>query len=509
MARSHNPFKRKGQKPVAFWSNIINSDGSRGHVDVPVPDYFNGTIRVMAIAASDSAIGVAEKKVVSQGYFVLQAQVPSFATSGDEFEVASLVANNNTGPSLNNSKVKVTIDTSDALEVVGNKSINTTISSGMDSTVHFLVRAKPILGDATMVIGASAGDKHASYTLDMSIRPASPYVTTITSGYVKKSLIRSLKADVAVDRKMYPDLRSVEVSASSFPLGLAYGLIHYLATYPYGCTEQLVSQAFPAVVLGTRPEFGLTGDKPAKTIAHAFATLEARQNAEGAFGLWASGANVSPFINAYATHFLLEAREHGFEVPPLLLSRALASMNQMANTEVSSSDSNGQTLEPYRAQAYALYLLARNDVVVTNQANALRAVLQMNYAKVWPSDLTALYLASTYALLKMDRDAEQIIAHAPTSPPADAEFVTFYDDLVYRATYLYLLSKHFPDRARRISGNEILAIADAIRDNRQNTISSAYALLALEAYAKTAGTEAWSMITFDATMPDNKTQALP
>ena len=501
MARSHNPFKRKGQKPVAFWSGIIDSDGAPGHVDVPVPDYFNGTIRVMAIAASDGATGVAENKVVSQGYFVLQPQAPYFATPGDEFEVTSLVANN-TGTALSSAKVKATLDTSAGLEVISDKSIDTTISSGADATVHFRVRAKPILGDATMTIGASAGDKHASYTLDMSIRPASPYVTTVTSGYVKKSIARSVKADVALDRKMYPDLRSIEVSASSFPLGLAYGLIHYLQTYPYGCTEQLVSEAVPAVVFGSRPEFGLTGDKPAKAIAHAFATLEARQNAEGAFGLWSSGPDVVPFINAYATHFLLEAREHGFEVPPLLLSRALGSMTQM-------NASQGPTLEAYRAQAYALYLLARNGVVVTEQANAMRSALETNFANQWPSDLTALYLAATYQLLKMDRDADRIIAHAPASPPKDAEVSAYYDDLVYRATYLYILSKHFPNRARRIGGDQILAIADAIRDNRQNTISSAYALLALDAYAKVAAAKAHSMITLDALMPDNKLHPLP
>ena len=164
----------------------------------------------------------------------------------------------------------------------------------------------------------------------MSVRPASPYVTTITSGYVKKSLLRSVKADLPLHRQMFPQMRTIEVSASSFPLGLAYGLLHYLATYPYGCTEQLVSQAFPAVVLGTRPEFGLNGDKAAKSIAHAIATLEARQNADGAFGLWSAGADVVPFVNVYATHFLLEAREHGFEVPPLLLAGALNSLRTMA-----------------------------------------------------------------------------------------------------------------------------------------------------------------------------------
>ena len=500
MARSHNPFKRKGQKPVAFWSGIIESDGKPGHLDVPIPDYFNGTVRVMAIAVSDSAIGVAENKVVSQGYFVIQPQAPYFAAPGDVFDITALVANN-LAASPNNSTVKVKLDTSNALEVVGDKSIDVPISPGTDTTVHFRVRANPILGAATMTFAVSAAGKDAHYTLDMSVRPASPYVTTITSGYVKKSLFRSVKADLQLHRKMFPQMRTIEVSASSFPLGLAHGLLHYLETYPFGCTEQLVSQAFPAIVLGTRPEFGLNGDKAANSIAHAIATLEARQNADGAFGLWSAGGDVVPYVNVYATHFLLEAREHGFEVPPLLLAGALNSLRAMVATP-------GNDIETWRAQAYALYVLADSGVVVTDQANALKAALDQNDAASWPSDITALYLASTYQLLRMDRDAADIIGRAPAMPPADSQFDTYCDDLVYRATYLYLTSRHFPDRAKRIGPDEILAIADAIKDNRQNTISSAYSLLALDAYAKAAGAPSQSGVTFTARMPDNKSLPL-
>ncbi|MGC2303302.1 alpha-2-macroglobulin [Candidatus Binatus sp.] len=500
MARSHNPFKRKGQKPVAFWSGIIESDGKPGHVEIPIPDYFNGTIRVMAIAVSDGAVGVAENKVVSQGYFVLQPQAPYFATPGDQFEVTTLVANN-LASAPNNSKVKVEINTTDALQVIGDKSIEVPISPGTDTTVRFRVLAKPILGDATLTFTASAAGKHADYTLDMSVRPSSPYVTTVTSGYVKKSLLRSVKADLPLHRQMYPQMRRIEVSASSFPLGFANGLIHYLETYPYGCTEQLVSQAFPAVVLGSRPELGMSSDKSAKSIAHAIATLEARQNADGAFGLWAAGGDVVPFVNVYAAHFLLEAREHGFEVPPTLMASALNSLRTMIT-------SPGNDLESYRADAYALYVLARTGVVVTDQANALRASMDQNAANVWPSDIAALYLASTYQLLKMDREASEIIGRAPKMAPADSEFDAYCDSLVYSATYLYLTSKHFPDRAKKIGPDQILAIADAIKDNRQNTISSAYALLALDAYAQTASSLSHSLITFTALMPDKKSRPL-
>ncbi len=219
MARSHNPFKRKGQKPVAFWSGIIESDGKPGHLDVPIPDYFNGTVRVMAIAVSDGAIGVAENKVVSQGYFVIQPQAPYFAAPGDVFEITALVANN-IASSPNNSKVKVKIDTSAALEVVGDKTINTTISPGSDTTVHFLVRAKPILGDATMTFAVSRGkarELHPGHE-----RPACFAICHDDQfGVRQKVAVQKRQGRRALDRKMYPDMRTIEVSASSFPLGLA------------------------------------------------------------------------------------------------------------------------------------------------------------------------------------------------------------------------------------------------------------------------------------------------
>ena len=256
-ARNQNPFKRKGQKPMAVWSGLIDSDGKPGTFEVPVPDYFNGTIRVMAVAVTDAAIGVAERKVVSQGDFVIQPQAPYFAAPGDEFVVSAVVANNIKGAPPGASAVRAELDTSNALEVLGARTQQTTIPPGRDSTIDFRVRANAALGDATLTLKASAAGKSASYSLDMSIRPASPYVTTITSGYVKKGLLQSVKADLPLRRKMYPELRTVAVSASALPLGLANGLIYYLVKFPYGCTEQVVSEAFPGVVLGTRPELGL------------------------------------------------------------------------------------------------------------------------------------------------------------------------------------------------------------------------------------------------------------
>jgi uncharacterized protein YfaS (alpha-2-macroglobulin family) len=500
-AHALNPFKRKGQKPVAFWSGIIDSDGKPGSIKMPIPDYFNGTLRVFAVAATDQALGVSERKVVSQGYFVIQPQAPYFAAPDDEFELTAVVANNLPPAGGAAQPVTVALKTSPALEIVGAGSQQVAIAPGTDSLVRFRLRANARPGVATMTVVAAGGGQQASYTLDMSIRPASPYVTTIASGYVKKSLLQSVKAELPLTRKLYPELREVDVSASSMPLGLAYGMIRYLTKFPYGCSEQIVSEAFPAVVLGVRPELGISADAAAKSLARALATLQGRQNADGAFGLWSSGPVVDDFVTAYATHFLIEARERGFDVPPMLISRALVALRNMVA-------SPGSSMNELRAQSYALYVLARGGAVVTDQLESVREALDSNFPKVWQSDTAGLYIASTYALLKMDKQAREVLRYAPARSPIAPDYAAYYDDLVYRSTYLYLMARHFPDRARRITGDELLTLADSITAGRVNTLSASYAILALDAYARTAGTPGQSHIAFSAVLADQSRRPL-
>ncbi len=500
-AHALNPFKRKGQKPMAFWSGIVNSDGKPASIGLPIPDYFNGTLRVFAIAATDQALGVAERKVVSQGYFVIQPQAPYFATPSDEFEVTALVANNLPPSTGAASPITVALTASKELQIIGDNTQKVAIAPGADAVVRFRVRANATPGVATMTVAASSGGKRASYTLDMSVRPASPFVTTISSGYVKKGLFQSVKADLPVTRLMYPEYREVEVSASAIPLGLSVGMIRYLTKYPYGCSEQIVSEAFPAVVLGTRPELGLSADQTRKSLARAIAALQGRQNADGAFGLWSSGPEVDDFVTAYATHFLVEMRDHGLNVPPTLLERALKALRSIVA-------SPGSTMRELRAQSYALYLLARSGVVVTNQLDSVRETLDRDFRKTWHDDTAALYLAATYQLLKMDPQAAELLRYAPATHPIAPDYDEYYDDLIYRSTYIYILARHFPERAKNISGDQILALADSITSGDVNTLSASEAILALDAYAKTAGTPSQSHVAFSEILGDKSSRTL-
>jgi uncharacterized protein YfaS (alpha-2-macroglobulin family) len=515
-AHALNPFKRKGQKPMAFWSGIINSDGTPGSLQWEIPDYFNGTLRVFALAATDQAVGIAETKVISQGYFVIQPQAPYFSAPGDEFEVTALVANNLPTSAGPGAPVRVELTTSKELQILGDHVRAVAIATGADAVVRFRVKTNDRPGVATLAVVASSNGKSASYTLDMSVRPASPFITTFASGYVKKSLFTSVKADLPVTRALYPELRDVEVAASAVPLGLSVGMIRYLVSFPYGCTEQIVSEAFPAVVLGLRPELGITREAAARSLSRALAVLQGRQNADGAFGLWSAGPEVDDFVTAYATNFLMEMRDHGLDVPPALLARALNSLRAIVGSAKanpnSDSDANaGTKMRQLRARTYVLYLLARSGVVVTDQLDTVREALDRNFLKTWHEDSAALYLAATYQLLKMDRQAAELLSYAPAAHPVTPNYDddAYYDDLVYRSTYIYLLARNFPERMRKIGGDQILVLADSITRGEPNTLSASEAIIALDAYANAAGTLAQSRVSFSEILKDKSSRALP
>src|SRR5882724_3152605 len=89
-----NPFKRVTEKPVVFWSGIIDADVTARDVVYDVPDYFDGTLKIMAVGVSNETAGSADRDALIRGPFVVTPSVPVLAAPGDEFEAGVTVANN-------------------------------------------------------------------------------------------------------------------------------------------------------------------------------------------------------------------------------------------------------------------------------------------------------------------------------------------------------------------------------------------------------------------------------
>jgi uncharacterized protein YfaS (alpha-2-macroglobulin family) len=486
-----NPFHRKHDKPVVFWSGIVEVGPQGKELRYEVPESFNGTLRVMAVGASDLAMGAFDKKTVVRGDFVINPNAPTFAAPGDEMDVSVGLANNVVG-SGKNAKPKLSLTTSSHLEIIGPHEIELAIGEMREGSAVFRVRARKELGSASLRFEARLGDKSARLTTDLSVRPASTFATTVQAGYIEGS-----DGTVPVERKLYSEFRTLDAGIAAVPLALARGLNTYLANFPHACTEQLVSQAAPAVVLGNRPEFGFDKAKSQATVANLIDILRSRQNEEGGFGLWSANPKSATVPTIWALHLLTEARERGHAVPADLIKNGMRYLETLASE-------TPDDLADSRVRAHALYVLARNGVKIGRYAAALQHWLEANAGKSWREDLASSYLGASYAIIKQSNLAEEIGAAIKLGAKHTADYDHYYDDLGHDAQALLLLSRHFPKRAANVGKVELDGILAAISQGSYNTFSSALSILALEAYATVASEPGASTRTLHEVVHGNK-----
>ncbi|MBB3226513.1 hypothetical protein FHW69_001103 [Luteibacter sp. Sphag1AF] len=487
IGRQLNPFKRKRDKPVAYWSGIVDVDGSKD-LSYRVPDYFNGKLRVMAISVSPDKIGTFEGSTTVRGDFVLSPNVPTTVAPGDEVEVSVGVANNLTGLGGKEVPVSVQLKTGPQLQVVGDASQKLSLGEMREGVAIFRVRATDTLGSGNFTFTASYGDKSAKQSVDLSVRPASPYMSQMSFGKVDAHG----KADVTDVRSMYDAYARRDVSLSTVPVVLARGLAAYLVDFQHYCTEQVVSAAMPALILGKRPEFGhinpaLTADGTPVTdpVAALFDTLHGRQNGQGGFGLWVATPDTDAFVTDYATHYLIEARERGVAVPQDMLESANGALRQIA------ADDSGNTLDSLRERAYAIYLLTRQGNVTTNDLASVQRRLDEVLPKAWHGDLAAAWLAASFKLLHQDQQANALIADLQkqlvrTNSDEPYNYARYYDPVIRDATTLYILARHFPERAKSLPPQVVQNLVGPLGKGHYNTLSSGMLILALDAWASQA-----------------------
>ena len=505
LARHLNPFKKKRQEPVAWWSGIVDIKDSREFAWT-VPEDFNGKLRVMAVAVRADQIGISQNSTTVRGDFVLSPNVPNMVAPGDEFEVSVGVANNLAGLGGKEVPVKVAFAPSAGLEVVGAAEQELKLGEMREGVVVYKLRAKDVLGPAKLDFKASYADKSAKIGTEVSVRPASAYRTDIAVGDLDKG-----SADVKPLRDMFDALAKRQISAAYTPLVLAQGLSAFLDDFQHRCTEQLVSQGVPGLVFASHPEYGAVstdaGKKAdAKTAADSlqglYAVLHTRQNSEGGFGLWTSTPVSERFVSVYAMQFLIEAKERGQRVPGDLIEAGNRYLSQLA------ADESDGSLAGLRERAFAIYLLTRQGTVTTNYIAAVQKRLDDNFGKEgpsqrikpyeymidgadWHNNLAAGYLAASLKLLKQDKEADRLIAPLQTGlTRATIEnayrFERWYDTLFRDASTLYLLAKHFPERSHALPQSALANLVRPIQRGWYNTLSSAQTILALEAYGAQA-----------------------
>jgi alpha-2-macroglobulin len=176
-------------------------------------------------------------------------------------------------------------------------------------------------------------------------------------------------------------------------------------------------------------------------------------------------------------HFLVEAKVAGFAPPALLLAGGLRHLQAMVALDPTN-------LRDARTQAYAIYLLTREGVVTTNYILNLRDYLDRQYSKRWQADLTGVYLAGAYSLLKKEDEARRIIRDYRLGALPQTEWWDFHTPLSSDAQYVAMAARHFPDLLRKMTADDLRTITEPIGRGEFSTLSAAYAVLALKSYSR-------------------------
>ncbi len=338
------------QKTVALYHGLMRTDAQgRGEVSLVVPAGFSGRLRLMAVAHTKDALGHGHGRVVIRDPLTANLYLPRFLAPGDHAHVTLEMVNHDAPeggytPTLTaGGAVTVSRAPTDTVPLAPAKRWSTPVT---------LAAGEP--GEAVLRLAvAGPGGIRMERTWTLDVRPAQAWrqtrrtVTLEPGGSVKltKDLLEGL----------YPVDARVSASVSPVPYDVR-GVLASLQRYPYGCTEQTISQALPFLYAGETGRGAAWDAGLSDQVQGAVRRVLARQTEAGGFGLWSARDDSEPWVSAYALDFLDRARAKGYEVDAGALRRARSYIAGLPERRRPSD-------EAWEAYAYGLAVLARSNAV--------------------------------------------------------------------------------------------------------------------------------------------------
>ena len=334
------------QDLMAVFSGPVQLDeNGEAEIDIPLPA-FNGTVRLMAVAWSNAAVGQAEAEMIVRDPVVVTASLPRFLAPGDQSRMLLEIVHAD-GPS---GEMALGLTTSAGLEL-GDTPSDFVLDDGGKASFEIPILALAV-GDPEINVAISTPDgRDLEQTLRMPIRANDPVVAQTRRFSLGEGDSFLLTQDVFDD--FQPGSAKAILSAGALAKFDTPGLLDQLNRYPYGCTEQITSKALPLLYLSSVAQATGLGDGPLvdQRINDSIRSILTRQSSNGAFGLWR--ANSGDFwLDAYVTDFLSRARAQGHKVPDRAFAQAMDNLRNRINY-APDFDKGGQDI------AYALMVLAR------------------------------------------------------------------------------------------------------------------------------------------------------
>jgi len=291
---------------VKFLGPFTLGQGKTATHLIALPQY-TGSVRAMVVAGNDRAYGFTETSVPVKDPLMILATAPRVVSPGEKvaLPVTLFVQIEN----IRNVNLSVE---SNELVSFSESSKSIAVAGSGEKDVDFLFTAGEKTGTATIKLKASGGGETAVYDISLDVRSPNPPET--------RAELRILKPGEKWETSFAPfgmaGTNSATLETSLLPSVNLGKRLSYLIEYPHGCTEQVISAAFPQIWLN---ELSGSGDADAVRaqdyINEAINKIVTRQMGSGGLAVWPGNYQPDNWVTSYAGHFMAEAERKGYTIP--------------------------------------------------------------------------------------------------------------------------------------------------------------------------------------------------
>jgi uncharacterized protein YfaS (alpha-2-macroglobulin family) len=425
---------------------------------IEIPQYL-GAVRVMLVAGENAAYGQAEKEVLVRKPLNLLATLPRVLGKDETLQMPVTIFTTED----NIKTVNISVNADEKIEVLKGQ-LTVDFKKAGEHIVFVPMRAKN-LGISQVEVLAEAGNYRASQKINIPIRA--------------QSQMRKRYKSIKIDAKQnwsdvaelfgMPGTQKVSLEMSMMPPMNLQNRLDYLLGFPHGCVEQTTSKALPQLFL---PELTNLSEaqllESQNNVAAAIDKLSRYQSVGGGFSYWPGLADIHDWASSYAGHFLLIAKDHGYDVEQKMLNSWLANQTRTARA---------WTTGMQKEQAYRLFTLALSGNGEIGAMNRFRQRAGLDNLSRW-------LLAASYQLAGQ-QDAAQALAKSASTEMAQYNIVDNSFGSTLRDEAMMLMSLLVLGDAEQAA---LLAdkVSSALVDRKQyySTQTTAFSLLAMSMYGK-------------------------
>ena len=429
----------------------------------------SGALRFMVVAKGNGkSFGSAGKRMNVVDPINLFPAVPRVTAPNDEMTLKVQVL----APNMKGQNLNVTVNNKN-LNAIGTVPSSVKVDGNGEAMFVMKVKVPETLGNAVFDVKVSGGGYDAETKTEIPIRmPYAEKRQTYT-----KEIAAGATESMGFDMAGIAGTQEGNVMvASLIPVDM-YSRLNYLTTYPYGCLEQVVSAAFPQLYLNYFMQQSEEAQaKIRESIEEGIASLKSYQQADFSLTNWVGGRYVDPWTEIYALHFLVEAKNQGFDVPAYLFDGMMNYQADIAKAWRNNPDfKQGETI-----QAYRLFVLALGGAPEMGALNRFKEI-KMNYS------LTSMLTAATYAQVGKKNMVAQFWPTVQDGEHMSDYYSSFGSttrDLAFM-TYSEMLC----DKDQESIQGHVNDLCDILNSGRWlDTQSTAFALFTLGKYAEKMGT---------------------